>query len=152
MVFRLNFVATSLCIAIGLSASASYASEDKSRSLHIIPVQRLDVISTGSIAIYSAGRTHIHPHKTTSCVIDRATDHHHVHCRVKQQKTGLTLTASTPAQNLIVETGATTWIRGRANMCHVSSGEHDRELQVRTGDDRPADFYAMDTLRVYTRD
>ncbi|MTI11568.1 hypothetical protein E1189_00380 [Sansalvadorimonas verongulae] len=31
MVFRLSFVVTSLCIVIGLSTSATYASEDKSR-------------------------------------------------------------------------------------------------------------------------
>ncbi|WP_230459967.1 hypothetical protein, partial [Sansalvadorimonas verongulae] len=29
MVFRVNFVVISLCIVIGLSASATYASEDK---------------------------------------------------------------------------------------------------------------------------
>ncbi|WP_230459892.1 hypothetical protein, partial [Sansalvadorimonas verongulae] len=35
MVFRLNFIVTSLCVVIGLCASATYASEGKSRPLHI---------------------------------------------------------------------------------------------------------------------
>ncbi|WP_230459872.1 hypothetical protein, partial [Sansalvadorimonas verongulae] len=66
MAFRLNFVVTTLCIVIGLSSSATYASAGKSRSLNIIRLQPLDVISTGSIAIYPAETIHIHPHKTTS--------------------------------------------------------------------------------------
>ncbi|WP_230459920.1 hypothetical protein, partial [Sansalvadorimonas verongulae] len=102
---------------------STYASEDKSRPLQSIPLPPLDVTSTGNIAIQNADSTHIHPHKTTSCVIDRTTEHHLMLCQGEKQKNGLTLTTSTPAQHLAVETGATTWIRDKANMCHVSSGE-----------------------------
>ncbi|WP_230460017.1 hypothetical protein, partial [Sansalvadorimonas verongulae] len=92
----LNFVVTSLCIVICLSASVVYTAEDKSRSLYIIQLRPLDVISTGSIALYPASSTRIHPHEKTSCTIDRTAEHHHVYCQGKTQKTGLTLTVSTP--------------------------------------------------------
>ncbi|WP_230459830.1 hypothetical protein, partial [Sansalvadorimonas verongulae] len=131
-----------------------------------IQSQPLDVISTGKIAIQTKDSTHVHPHTTASCVIERTTEHYLVHCRGGKQKTGLTLTAAIPVQYLAVETGATTWIRDKASMCHVSSAEetsphihcsplpsgnlfsshlntwvrrHDKELQIQTDDDRPAD-------------
>ncbi|WP_230459882.1 hypothetical protein, partial [Sansalvadorimonas verongulae] len=66
-----NLVVTSFCIVISLSASATYASEDKSRPLPLIPLRPLDVISTDDIALQTTDSTHIHPHKTTSCVIAR---------------------------------------------------------------------------------
>ncbi|WP_230459836.1 hypothetical protein, partial [Sansalvadorimonas verongulae] len=66
MIFRLNVVATSLCIVIGLSAVATYAAEDKNRFRHLTPLWPLDEISTGSIAIHPADNTHIHPGETTS--------------------------------------------------------------------------------------
>ena len=125
MVFRVHFVVTSLCIVISLFSSGALAVRVKSKPTRFIPSRPLDVISTGSIALQRTGSTHIYPHKTTSCVINRATGHHVVHCRGEKQKTGLTLTASTPAQHLAIETGATTWIRDKANLCHVSPGEEN---------------------------
>ncbi|WP_230459844.1 hypothetical protein, partial [Sansalvadorimonas verongulae] len=115
MVFRLNFVVTSLCMAIGLSSSGASAVKVKSQPIRSIQSQPLEVISTGNIAIQATDSTYIHPHKTTSCVIARATEHRVVHCRGEKQKTGLTLTSSTLAQHLAVETGSTTWIRDKAN-------------------------------------
>ena len=106
MVSRVNFVVTSLCIVISLFSSGALAVRVKSKPIRFIQSRPLDVISTGSIALQTTDSTHIHPHKTTSCVIDRATEHHVVHCRGEKQKTGLTLTASMPAQHLAVETGA----------------------------------------------
>ncbi|WP_230459843.1 hypothetical protein, partial [Sansalvadorimonas verongulae] len=101
MVFKLNFVVTSLCMAIGLSTSATYASGDKSKPLHPIPLQPLGVISTGSIAIHSTASTHIFPGETTSCTIHKSADHHFVHCHGKK-RTQLTLTKSTTVQQLAV--------------------------------------------------
>ncbi|WP_230459886.1 hypothetical protein, partial [Sansalvadorimonas verongulae] len=105
MVFRLNIVATSFYMVIGLSSSGAFASEDKSRPLHLIPLQPLDMISTGSIAIHPAGSTHIQPGETTSCTIHRSAEHHFVHCRGKK-RTELTLTESMTLQQLAVETDA----------------------------------------------
>ncbi|WP_230459937.1 hypothetical protein, partial [Sansalvadorimonas verongulae] len=95
--FRLNFIVTSLCIVISLSSSDTFAVKVKSKPIRSIQLRPLDVISTGDIAIQNADSTHIHPHKTTSCAIDRTTEHHLVLCRGKKQKNGLTLTTPTPA-------------------------------------------------------
>ncbi|MTI11777.1 C2H2-type zinc finger protein [Sansalvadorimonas verongulae] len=121
MVFKLNFVVASLCIAIGLSTAATYASEDKSRSFHPIPLQPVDVISTGSITIHPADSAHILPGETTSCTVKRSAEHHPVYCRGKKQKTQITLTEPTAAQHLEVEAGATTWVRTPSTTCHISS-------------------------------
>ncbi|WP_230459918.1 hypothetical protein, partial [Sansalvadorimonas verongulae] len=85
MVFRLNFVVTSLCMAIGLSASATYASKNRSKPLHPIPLRALDVVSTGGIAIHPAGNTHFHLSEATSCTVNTSAEHHLVHCRGKKQ-------------------------------------------------------------------
>ncbi|WP_230459946.1 hypothetical protein, partial [Sansalvadorimonas verongulae] len=71
MVFKLNVVVTSLCIAIGLSSSGTFAVKIKSQPIRSIRSQPLVVISTGNIAIQATDSTHIHPHQTTSCVIDK---------------------------------------------------------------------------------
>ncbi|MTI11582.1 hypothetical protein E1189_00450, partial [Sansalvadorimonas verongulae] len=78
---------------------------------------------------------------------------HLVHCRGKQQQTGITLTPSTPALHLNVETGAATWILP-SRLPHLNTWlrEHGRELQARIDDDRLADFYGMYTLRVHIGD
>ncbi|WP_230459825.1 hypothetical protein, partial [Sansalvadorimonas verongulae] len=76
IVFRLNFIVTSLCIAISLSSSDTFAVKVKSQPIRSIQSRPLDVISTGSIALQTTDSTDIHPHKTTVCVIDRATEHH----------------------------------------------------------------------------
>ncbi|WP_230460072.1 hypothetical protein, partial [Sansalvadorimonas verongulae] len=102
MVFRLNFIATSLCIVIGLPSSGAFAVKVKSKPVRSIQLHPLDVISTGDITIQTADSTHIHPHEATSCIIDRTSEHQLVHCRVETQKTGLTLTNSMPAQQLSV--------------------------------------------------
>ncbi|MTI11833.1 C2H2-type zinc finger protein [Sansalvadorimonas verongulae] len=112
MVFRLNVVVTSLCIVIGLSASVTNASGDKSRSLNLIPLRSLDVMSTGSIAILPADNTYIHPGETTSCTVNKSAEHHLVHCRGKKQGTQITLTESADA---------TTWIRTPSTICCISS-------------------------------
>ncbi|WP_230460065.1 hypothetical protein, partial [Sansalvadorimonas verongulae] len=103
MIFRLSFVVTSICIMIGLSASATYASEEKNRPIDLAPLRSLDVISTGSIAIHPADNTCIHPGETTSCSVNRFAEFNLVHCRGKQQRTQLTLTESTAIQYLAVE-------------------------------------------------
>ncbi|WP_230459933.1 hypothetical protein, partial [Sansalvadorimonas verongulae] len=101
MVFRLNIVVSSLCIVIviGLSVSATYASEDKSKPPHIIQLQPVDVMSTSCITIHSADSAHIHPGEAISCTVSKSVGHHLVHCRGKKQETQLTLTGSA-AENI----------------------------------------------------
>ncbi|MTI11718.1 hypothetical protein [Sansalvadorimonas verongulae] len=71
IIFRLNFIVTSLCMATGLSVSGAFAVKVKSQPIRSIQSQPLDVISTGTIALQTTDSTNIHPYKTTSCVIDR---------------------------------------------------------------------------------
>ncbi|WP_230460013.1 hypothetical protein, partial [Sansalvadorimonas verongulae] len=120
MVSRLNFVVISLCIVVGLSASATYTSEDKSKPLHPIPLPPLDVISTGNIAI--------HPDETTSFTVNGSARQCTVHCRGNQQKTQLTLTGSTAEQQLAVETDATTWVRNPSTLCRISSNNEAPDI------------------------
>ncbi|MTI11688.1 hypothetical protein, partial [Sansalvadorimonas verongulae] len=120
MIFRLNFVVTSLCIVIGLPASVTYTSEDKCRPPHPIPLQPLDMISTGSIAIHPAGYICIHSDETTSCTIKRSAGHHFVHYHGEQQRIQLTLTE----HYLALETDTTTWIRNPSDIyCFSSNNE-----------------------------
>ncbi|MTI11644.1 hypothetical protein, partial [Sansalvadorimonas verongulae] len=128
MIFRLNVVATSLCIVIGLSTAAIYAAEDKNRYHHLTPLWSVDVISTDSIAIHPADNTHIHPGETTSCTVNRPAENRLVHCHGEKQRTQVTLTESAAAQHLAVETDATTWIRNPSDICHISSNNEAPDI------------------------
>ncbi|MTI11775.1 C2H2-type zinc finger protein, partial [Sansalvadorimonas verongulae] len=141
MGFRLKFVVTSLCIVIGLSASAIYASGGKSKPLHLAPLRPLDVLSTGSIAIHPAGSTHIYPGATTSCTVNRSAGHHLVHCRGKKQNTQVTLTGSTDVQHLAVETGTTTWVRTSTTICRISNNKAAPGILC-----TPSSLSSLDTL------